>query len=187
MKSSSSTPSPITQPLNAVLALACLVLAAALPAFTLYGLCTTPAEAWLSRLGLPPLPAAGSAGWRIAPWQSGLAMLVGMLPVCGLAYGLLRARLCFIGFVRGQTFSLGAVRHLRGFAAGLLVSAVAGLLAPVLISVLLTLGAPPGQRALSLAIGSNEALMLLFAGIVWQIAHVMAEAAALAEDHAQIV
>jgi hypothetical protein len=114
-------------------------------------------------------------------------MLVGMLPVGGVAYGLLRARQCFRGFVRGESFSLGTVRHLRGLAVGMLVSAVAGLSSPALISVLLTLDAPAGQHALSVRVGSSEILMLLFAGVVWQIAHVMTQAVALAEEHAQIV
>jgi len=187
MKSSQSTHPPVGRGLNTLLALACLALAVVLPALTLYGLCTTPAEAWLAGLGIKSSPAADQPGWRIAPWQSGLAMLVGMLPVCGVAYGLLRARLCFLGFVRGQTFSLGTVRHLRGLAAGLFASAAAGLLSPPLISVLLTLGAPAGKRALSVGVGSNEVLMLLFAGIVWQIAHVMTQAVELADEHAQIV
>jgi len=164
----------------ALLATTCLALAIALPVLTLYGLCTTSAEVWLARLGLKP-------GLPIALWQSGLAAGVGMLPVCAMAYGLLRARLCFLGFVRGETFSLGTVRHLRGFAAGLVSSAVAGLLSPALTSVLLTLQAPAGQRSLVLGVGSNEILMLLFAGIVWQIAHVMTQAVELADEHAQIV
>jgi len=187
MKSSQSTRPPIGHGLNNLLALACLVLALVLPALTLYGLCSTPAEAWLAGLGVKPPPAADLSGWHIAPWQSGLAMLVGMLPVCGVAYGLLRARRCFLGFVRGETFSRGTVQHLRGLAAGIFASAIAGLLSPPLISVLLTLGAPAGKRALSLGVSSNEVLMLLFAGIVWQIAHVMTQAVELADEHAQIV
>jgi len=187
MKSSQTTFPPAGQHLNSLLAVACLVLALVLPALTLYGLCTTPAEAWLAGLGIKSLPAADLPGWRIALWQSGLALFVGMLPVCGVAYGLLRARLCFRGFVAGETFSLGTVTHLRGLAAGMLASAAAGLLSPALISVVLTLGVPAGQHALSLRVGSSEILMLLFAGIVWQIAHVMTQAVALAEEHAQIV
>jgi hypothetical protein len=187
MKSSQSTRPPIGQRLNALLALACLALALALPALTLYGLCTTPAEAWLAGLGVKSPPAADLSGWHIAPWQSGLAMLVGMLPVCGVAYGLLRARRCFLGFVRGETFSLGTVQHLRGLAAGIFASAIAGLLAPPLISVLLTLGRLRASAHSALGVSSNEVLMLLFAGIVWQIAHVMTQAVELADEHAQIV
>lgn len=187
MKDSLSTTSPPSQRLNNWLALACLALALALPALTLYGLCTTPPEIWLDRLGDRSSPATGQRGFQIAPWQIGFAALIGMLPVCAMAYGLFRARLCFLGFVRGDTFSLGTVQHLRGFAVGMFAAAVAGLLSPALISMLLTLGAPPGQRALSLGIGSSEVLTLLFAGIVWQIARVMTQAVELADEHAQIV
>jgi hypothetical protein len=187
MKSSQPRFPPVGQRLNALLAIACLVLGIALPAMTLYGLVTMPAEVWLAKLDVRSSPAGDQPGWRIAQWQSGVALLVGMLPVVGVAYGLLRARLCFRGFVRGESFSLGTVRHLRGLATGMLASAAAALLSPALASVLLTWGAPAGQHALSLGVGTNEVLMLLFAGIVWQIAHVMAQAVELAEEHAQIV
>jgi hypothetical protein len=57
----------------------------------------------------------------------------------------------------------------------------------MLISVVLTWSAPPGQRALSVSLASHDLLMALVAGIVWQIATVFARAIELAEDHAQIV
>jgi hypothetical protein len=187
MKSSPSAISPAGARLNALLALACLAMVMAIPALTLYGLCTTPPEIWLARLGGTSAFPAGQPGLQIAGWQSGLAVLAGMLPACAMAYGLFRARLCFLGFARGETFSLGTVRHLRGFAVGMFAAALGGLVSSPLISMLLTLGAPPGKRSLGLTIGSSELLMLMFAGMVWQIAHVMTQAAALADEHAQIV
>jgi hypothetical protein len=187
MKSSPSAISPAGARLNALLALACLAMVMAIPALTLYGLCTTPPEIWLARLGGTSAFPAGQPGLQIAGWQSGLAVLAGMLPACAMAYGLFRARLCFLGFARGETFSLGTVRHLRGFAVGMFAAALGGLVSSPLVSMLLTLGAPPGKRSLGLTIGSSELLMLLFAGLVWQIAHVMTQAAALADEHAQIV
>jgi hypothetical protein len=187
MKSSPSAISPAGARLNALLALACLAMVMAIPALTLYGLCTTPPEIWLARLGGTSAFPAGQPGLQIAGWQSGLAVLAGMLPACAMAYGLFRARLCFLGFARGETFSLGTVRHLRGFAVGMFAAALGGLVSSPLVSMLLTLGAPPGKRSLGLTIGSSELLMLLFAGMVWQIAHVMTQAAALADEHAQIV
>ncbi|OYT93051.1 MAG: hypothetical protein CFE43_05980 [Burkholderiales bacterium PBB3] len=120
-------------------------------------------------------------------WQTAVAFSIGMLPVCCMSYGLLRARQCFMGFVRGETFSLGTVIHLRGFAAGLLVSSLTGLVAPPLMTVLLTWGAPEGQRSMAVALGAQHLLMLLFAGIVWQIAHVMSRAIEIADENAQIV
>jgi hypothetical protein len=187
MKSSQSAISPVGARFNALLALACLAMVIAIPALTLYGLCTTPPEIWLERLGSKSAFPAGQPGLQIAGWQSGLVVLAGMLPACAMAYGLFRARFCFLGFARGETFSLGTVRHLRGFAVGMVAAALGGLVSSALIGVLLTLGAPPGKRPLGLAIGSSELLMLLFAGMVWQIAHVMTQAAELADEHAQIV
>ena len=187
MKSSHSAISPVGARFNALLALACLAMAVAIPALTLYGLCTTPPEIWLERLGGTSAFPAGQPGLQIAWWQSALVVLAGMLPACAMACGLFCARLCFLGFARGETFSLGTVRHLRGFAIGMFAAALGGLVSPALISVLLALGAPPGKRSLGLTIGSSELLMLLFAGMVWQIAHVMTQAAELADEHAQIV
>ena len=66
-------------------------------------------------------------------------------------------------------------------------SALTALLSPTLIGLLFTLGAAPGKRMLTLGVGSNDVLLLLFAGIVWQVAHVMTQAVALADEHAQIV
>ena len=79
------------------------------------------------------------------------------------------------------------MRYLRGFAAGFFASVVTGFFVAMAISVVLTLGAPAGQRALAVGLGSNELITLLFAGMVWQIAAVMSRAVALAEENAQFV
>ncbi len=180
---------PIFQPspfnLNQTLAWACLILAIVLPAAAIYGLWTASPQALLAQAGVNLLQVSGEQA--IAPWQRVLAVLIGLLPVAGMAYGLVRAWRCFAGFARGAVFRLSTVRHLRGFASGLMASSVAGLLAPTLLSVLLSWGAPAGQRALAVALGGQHLLMLLFAGIVWQIAHAMARAIEIADDHAQIV
>lgn len=173
--------------LNPVLAGCCVVLAVVLPAAALYGLCTISDEAALAQLDARWAAGTAVASLAIQPWQWCLAIGVGMLPVCAIAYGLLRAGQCIQGFVQGDIFSLGSVLHLRGFATGLLFSSIAGVLVPPAMGVLLTLGAPAESRTLSVNLGSQQLLMLLFAGIVWQIAHAMARAVELAEDHAQIV
>ncbi|MBC7683062.1 MAG: DUF2975 domain-containing protein [Ferruginibacter sp.] len=150
--------------LSQFLAHSCLALAGALPLATLYGL-------WRQ-------PQVASTVWFT---------VAGMLPVGGLAYGLLQARQCFQGFVRGEVFSQSTVRRLRGFAAGVVVAAVAGLLLPTLRSLLMAWTGLADRHAVVVEFSSNNMLLLLFAGIVWQIAHVMAQAAALADEHAQIV
>jgi hypothetical protein len=149
----------------------CLALAALLPGLTIYGL-------WMTRSGLP---AGLDGGLRI------MLIALGLLPVLGLAYGLVRAAWCLRGMARGEVFDRSTVRHLRGFAVGVFLSAVAGVLVGPATSALLAWTAPAGARSISLQLDSQPLLMLLFAGIVWQVSHVMTRAAELAEEHAQIV
>lgn len=177
---------PDVQGISSVLAWACALLAVALPLAVAYHLLSTPVDSLLVRAGLS-LQAAQAAAMDITLGQKCLAALLGVLPVCCASYGLVCAMRCFSGFSQAEYFSLRTVKYLRGFAAGIFASVVTGVLASTLVTVVLTLGAPAGQRALSLGLGSNELLTLLFAGMVWQIAAVMARAVALAEENAQFV
>ena len=194
-----ATPPRLTLPrasrrFSAFLAATCVALAVALPVFTLYNLCTTSTEAWLARLAGVSPAIASQWGLRIARWQSVLAALVGMVPAVAMAYGLLRARLCLMGFVRGETFSLATMRHLRGFAAGMVVSVIVALLSSVLVSVFIALAASPGQlsstsstsstsiTSITWGVSTSQWLTLLFTAIVWQVAHVMTQAAEATES-----
>ena len=183
---SSAPRGPDAQGISSVLALACALLAVALPLAVTYHLLSTPVESLLLRAGVSPL-AAQAVALEITLGQKCLAVLLGVLPVGCASYGLVCAMRCFSGFSQAEYFSLRTVKYLRGFAAGIFASVVTGVLASALIGVVLTLGAPAGQRVLSLGLGSNELLTLLFAGMVWQIAGVMARAVALAEENAQFV
>ncbi|MDI1239277.1 MAG: DUF2975 domain-containing protein [Polaromonas sp.] len=177
---------PDVQRLNSAFAWVCALLAVALPLAVLYQLVTTSTEGLLLRSGVS-LTALQAAMLDVELWQRMLVVVLGMVPVCCASYGLVCAMRCFSGFSQSEYFSLRNVRYLRGFAAGVFASVVAGFFGAMAISVVLTLGAPAGQRALSLGLGSNELLTLLFAGMVWQIAAVMAKAVALAEENAQFV
>lgn len=176
-----------SQRLSRLLAWACLALAVVLPVAALSGLVQTTPVGMLIQMGIQLPSGASLESLPIAAWQHVLAVCISLLPVGAVAYALLRARQCFVGFVRGETFSLATVRHLRGFAAGLLVSSTGGLVAPTAIVWLLTLYAPAGGRVLTLSFGSQQLLMLLFSGIVWQMGHAMTRAVELAEDNAQII
>jgi hypothetical protein len=174
------------QRLNSAFAWACALLAVALPLAVFYQLVTTPTEGLLLRAGVN-LSGLQVAMLDVALWQRMVAVGLGLLPVCCACYGLVCAMRCFSGFSQGEYFSLRTVRYLRGFAAGIFASVVAGFFAAMLISVVLTAGAPAGQKSLALVLGSNELITLLFAGMVWQIAAVMSRAVALAEENAQFV
>ncbi len=177
---------PDVQGISSVLAWACALLAVALPLAVAYHLLSTPVESLLLRAGVS-LSVSQAATLDITLGQKCLAVLLGVLPVCCASYGLVCAMRCFSGFSQAEYFSLRTVKYLRGFAAGIFASVVMGVVSSTLITVVLTAGAPAGQRALALGFGSNELLTLLFAGMVWQIAAVMAKAVALAEENAQFV
>ena len=177
---------PQVQRLNSAFAWACALLAVALPLAVFYHLASSPTADLLLRAGVA-LSRPQAMALDVTLTQRSLAMLLGMVPVCFASYGLVCAMRCFSGFSQAEYFSLRTVRCLRGFAAGIFASVVAGFFVSMLISVVLTASAPVSQRALMVGLGSNELLTLLFAGMVWQIAAVMAKAVALAEENAQFV
>ncbi len=122
----------------------------------------------------------------LAPWRLMVSGALAMLPVLAMGAALWRASLCLSAYARGNYFSLAAVRDLRGFSALMFVAGVASTAVPTLIVLLLTLGGP-GRASLALGISSQHVFLLLFAGVTWRIAAVLAKGVALAEDHAQIV
>ncbi|NRF67622.1 DUF2975 domain-containing protein [Aquincola sp. S2] len=102
-------------------------------------------------------------------------------------YGLWHLWRLFGEYKAGRVFGLDAQRHLRGFAAVMLASA---LLAPLLraaVGVALTLGNPPGQRMLVLTLSWNDYIAILCGAVLLAIAAVMADAVRLAEENESFV
>lgn len=88
---------------------------------------------------------------------------------------------------RGDVFSRRALGHLRRFSMGVLVS---GALAPVTqtaAALAVTLGNPPGQRQLIIALSSDDYTRLLVGAVLVAITSVMAQAVRVAEENAEFV
>lgn len=114
------------------------------------------------------------------------AGLMLLLPVGALSFALWRARQCFQYFTSGVFFVPAAVKALRGFAAGMVVSQFLGMAVQPLIGLLMMWAhCPKGEVVFNLS--SHQLLFILFAGMVWTIAGVMARGVALAEENAQFV
>lgn len=166
-----------------VIAALCVLMAVLLPVATAAhllrgwpnGLMAAAASAGVS------LPSAPNGSWRLIA-----ATVLALLPVGLASAALLHAGRCLAAFARGEHFSLAALRDLRGFAAMMLVAGIASAAVPTLIVLLLTTGGP-GQSTLAISVGSQQLMLLLFAGVTWCIANVLAKALALAEEHALIV
>jgi Protein of unknown function (DUF2975) len=112
-----------------------------------------------------------------------LGATLSLLPIGLGLYALWQLWRLFAEYADGRVFGRAALVHLRRFAWALLGSA---LLAPLLraaMSVLLTLGNPPGRRALVIGLSWNDYMAVLLAAVLIAIATVMAEAVRLAEEN----
>lgn len=172
---------------SAGLASGCLLLAILLPVAVMYYLSAATPQVLAEKLGVAAAFQHQADVAHLALWRRALVVAVGVLPVALISYGLLRARRCFLAFGRGEYFSLAAVHGLRGFAVGVFFSGLAGLLAPPLSSAALTLGVAGGRSSIALGVGSNDLSLMLFGGILWQIAAVLRKAERLAEENAQFI
>jgi Protein of unknown function (DUF2975) len=168
--------------LNTALSATCVLLIVTLPAVTLF-IVVFSFEVFTDGLGLSPAQSAAP----ITFIQRGAIAAVALLPVALIVYALTCAWRCFRSFARGEYLSLAVVRNLRRFAAGIFFSTVAALLTTPVLTYLVTLGAGPDGHTVSVNFSSTQALTLLFAGIVWQVAAVMTRAVAVAEENSQFV
>jgi Protein of unknown function (DUF2975) len=175
-----------TQVTSRALAWFCLLLAAMLPLGSLYYMSTHWPFALMAALGDAALPNRDAALFAATSRQLMIAAAVGMAPVALMSYAMTIAYRCFSGFARGEYFTHAAVRHLRGFARAMFGAALACLIVPPLVGLIITIGSS-GQASLVVSLGSQHLVLLVFAGVVWQMASVMAKAVALAEENAQFV
>ena len=110
-----------------------------------------------------------------------------MIPSLLFAGGLFLAARCVSRFGRGELFSPGAIADLKGFARLSFFGAAAGVIAPTIIGLALTVLNPAGMKELTVRVGSQEVIGLLTSGIFWIIAGVLARAAQVAEENRQFV
>jgi len=171
-----------TRLLNTALSAICIFLIATLPAVTLF-LVLFGLDTFAGGLGLPPEQSAAP----LSLVQRAAIVAVALVPVALIVYALVSAWRCFRSFARGEYLSLAVVRSLRGFAAGVFWSVVAAFVTNPVLTFLITLGAGPDGHRVNVSFSSTQALTLLFAGIVWQVAAVMTRAVAVAEENAQFV
>ena len=121
-------------------------------------------------------------------WVNQLAGFAVTLSLAGvLIYGVHRRRRLFALYSMGHVFTEENVRCLRWFALSIMI--YAGLLpvAGLLLSVILTLGNAPEERALILTLSSTEIVLVFLGSVLLIVSRVMRESARLAEEHAQII
>jgi Protein of unknown function (DUF2975) len=120
-------------------------------------------------------------------WQRWGGALLTCLPLGLMLRGLWEARLCFKQFAMGHVFTTQAVQRLRSFAGWVVASSVVSILIGPLVSIVLTYGNAPGNRHIAIGVGTDDALSLLFAAVVWVMAAVIAQGQDLAEENSSFV
>ena len=137
---------------------------------------------WTRAIALSKLGQAGIA-LPITPLGQAVAGLVLAIPIGVMIYGLFAARRMFAEFSRGEIFSERAARHLQTFAATVVAQGPLGPLTAAGFSAALSLGNPPGQRAITIAFSVNDYFALIVGGVLFAAATVMREAAREAEEN----
>ncbi len=124
---------------------------------------------------------------NIGPINLILGFIVSMVSASVILYGVVRLRRLFLRFQQGDLFNEPNAQHLLVFAKMLFISVLVSPVAGALLSILLTMNNPPGQRAITLSIGSNEIAVLFLSGIFIAVAWIMREGYRLAAENKEFV
>lgn len=141
---------------------------------------------WLSPdnvLALGPQMAGVSGAIAVDDRARALGAVVSLLPVAIGLYALWQLWTLFAEYGAGRVFGRTALARLKRFAWALLAAALLAPLVRAAMSVVLTLGNPPGQRQLVIGLSWDDYLSVLLAVVLIAIATVMAEAVRLAEEN----
>lgn len=141
---------------------------------------------WLSPanvLALGPQMSGVNGSIAVDDRARALGAAVSLLPVGVGLYALWQLWHLFAEYGAGRVFGRGALARLQRFAWALLAAALLAPLVRAAMSVVLTLGNPPGQRQLVIGFSWDDYLSVLLAVVLIAIATVMAEAVRLAEEN----
>lgn len=165
----------LTRVLQAMLA-AGLIYVAWTALFRTDGLAAWLADALDLNVAVTITPAIGLAFVAIAAILAGL-VLVGLQTVWQL----------FDRLQRERPFSYEAAALLRRAGLIALTGAIAGMVLRPVVTLLATLANPPGARAISIGVGSDQLMLFLLAGFLFVMGHVMVLATAINEDYERFV
>ncbi len=109
------------------------------------------------------------------------------VPAAVLCAGLWRLRTMFRCFGRGEVFSEAPISSLRFFAVTLLLHTILQPIAGAAASVFATYHLGPGQRALTISIGSGELISLALSGLLLVLSWVLLEAVRIDKENREFI
>jgi len=163
---------------------------------------------WLTTAGIVLIVALSALGFVVPEWtrnallarlgQTGAAIplnatnqaiagAIAAVPIGVMIWGLWHVRALFGEFTLGRVFTETAARHLQMFGASVLAQGPLGPLMSVALTVLLTLGNPPGERLLAVTFSIYDYFALVVGGVLFAAASIMREAAHIADENASFV
>ena len=117
-----------------------------------------------------------------------VALFAANLPMTLLTlYALVTLWRLFGGYLRGQVFTEASTRHLRRIGQSLTAMALVMPLSDTATILALTARNPPGQRMLSVHLGSQHYIVLLLGLVLTAMAMVMHEAQRMAQENAEFI
>jgi hypothetical protein len=116
-----------------------------------------------------------------------LAFLADLIPLAATLYGLRKLRELFLLYENGRIFTQDNVRCIRSLGRTLIAWVGCNFVRWSLLSVILTLENPPGQRVISVGLQGSDFTGVFVGIVVLIISWVMDEARKLADEQALIV
>lgn len=123
----------------------------------------------------------------LAWWQLLGAILLSSVPLVALASGLNHLRRLFQGYARGEYFSISAAVHLGKVGRGVILWVVSSFICTPLLSILVTLHAPAGQRLFTVSFTSADFVALFLAGCIAVIARILLSASEVDSENRNFV
>ncbi len=104
-----------------------------------------------------------------------------------MVVGLLSLRSAFRAIGRHETIGIEAARWLRRSGIAFFINALAILVSRPVVSLILSIDMPPGQRFLSIGFGTPELLTLLVSGVLVMFGHLMTVAAEVENENKRFI
>ena len=123
----------------------------------------------------------------ITQQAQGLGLLVSLVPLTVALLTLWQADRLFELYKIGRGLAVEAAWRLRRIGQGVLLLGVLGPPGVAVLSLILTMAAPVGQRTVAIGFSAQDLALVVLGALLLATASVAEDAASLAEDHAAIV
>ncbi len=104
-----------------------------------------------------------------------------------ILYGMYRLRRLFELYSEGHVFTAENASCIRGFALSVTLYAILSPVAGMLLSIILTISNPPGERVVMVTLDQMEFTLIFLGTVLLVISWVMKESTRLADENAQII